>query len=155
MKLQKDNKEHKLQGGLGINQKQILQILNKVASGRQPQDISYYGGSISFGQRCISIGRECTLYYDVPWWIIDVRHAGAIFRQEQGGRLGHNSLRTFNGVLRSLIKKGMVVPVSAKVISQGLYNDPDKVKHCAMTNAPHRGNIRFVVMNIPDALCIK
>jgi len=155
MKPHNDSKGQKLQRGLGVNQKLILQILNKVASGRYLKDISYYGGSVSSGQRCISIGRESKLFYQVPWRIIDVRHAGAIFRQEQGGRLGHNSLRTFNGVLRSLIKKGMVVPVSAKVISQGFYNDPDKVKHCAMTNAPHRGNIRFVVMNIPDALCMK
>ena len=154
MKLQKDNKEHKLQGGLGINQKQILQILNKVASGRQPQDISYYGGSISSGQRCVSIGRESNLFYDVPWWIIDVRHAGAIFRQEQGGRRGHNSLRTFNGALRSLIQKGVVSPIPAEIITQGLYDDPGRMHHNRTKNPP-KGNIRFVVMNIPDALCIK
>ncbi len=74
-----------------------------------------------------------------------------IFRQEHGGRLGYNTLRTYNGVLHALIKKGVVNPVSTEIIIQGLYNDSDRAMHYIKTKKVQRGNIRFVVMNIPDA----
>ena len=67
---------------LGRNQRLVLKILRQLSLGENISAMSYYGGSVGQTERCISIGRDCRLYYDVPWWIIDTRHAGAIFRQE-------------------------------------------------------------------------
>ncbi len=136
---------------LGHNQRCILKLLQELSQGKTMQDISYYGGSIFRGQRCISIGRECSLYNDAPWKIIDLRHAGALFRQEHDSRLGFNTLRTFNGVIHSFIKKGIVSPVPTEIITQGLCNDPSRAMHYVKTERAQQGNIRFVVMNIPNA----
>lgn len=137
---------------MGKNQRMLLRSLQDLSAGRVTHDITYYGGCLAHGRRSISIGRECTLYYDVPWWIIDVRHAGAIFRQEHGSRLKCNTLRTFNRALHALIYKGMVIPLSADIITQGLCNAPQSVIQDAMAQRARTGNIRFVVMNVPNAL---
>ncbi len=132
---------------LGRNQRLVLNILHKLSMGDNISAISYYGGSVSKTERCISIGRDCQLFYDVPWWIIDTRHGGAVFRQEHGERLVHNALRAYNGVLRSLIKKGVVIPLPTETITQRHYNDNEIVAHYPKTVRTKKVNIRFVVMN--------
>ncbi len=112
---------------LGYLQQHILVILRDISTGKGLSDVSYYGGSITNGQRCISIGRECTLYYDVPWEVIDLRHAGKLFWMEHQ-RLGVNTTKTFNRAVHSLISRGIIMPVSLKTVFAGERDMPHGIR---------------------------
>jgi len=134
----------------GRNQRLVLSIVKQLSSGKDISALHYYGGSVSQTERCISIGRDCQLYYDVPWWIVDIRHAGAIFRQARSARLGYNALRSFNRAIHGLINKGVVIPVAREIVSQGGYNDLKKEQYKYPKTA-HRGSLRFVILSVPNA----
>ena len=134
---------------LGKNQLYVFDLLSDLSFGRNVQDIRYYGGSVSKRERCISIGRHCSLFYDIPWWVVDVRHASALFKKAHGDRLGYSCLRTFNRAIHNLIQKGYIIPVATKIIAQGSYEDLLK-RTQESPNIPDE-NLRFVLVNIPDA----
>ncbi len=49
---------------LGKNHRHVLGIIADLSLGLGIKNTKYYGGSVSYGQRYISIGRECSLHFD-------------------------------------------------------------------------------------------
>jgi hypothetical protein len=134
---------------LGKNQRFVLNILSDLVRGRNVKDIRYYGGSVSKGERCVSIGRECKLYLNVPYWIVDVRHTGALFRQKHGERLGYHCLRSFNRTMHGLLKRGLISEVPVEYIKQGKYQKPPGLRFEEPLRTTSSA-IRFVSL-VPDA----
>lgn len=144
------NKTKNTHSALGKNQRYVFDLLLELSTGQKIVNTKYYGGSVYNGQRCISIGRECWLHYGVPWWIIDVRHVGAIFRQKHGDRLGSNSLRSFNKALHGLLKKGLIAEVPVEYIKQGYYKEPHTLTYSEEPVTAVSRAIRFVAL-VPNA----
>ncbi len=140
-----DKVPHTARKRLGYLQQHILVILRDVSTGKELSDVIFYGGSVTGGNRCISVGRECTLYYDVPWRIIDLRHVGALFRKVHGDRLGLNCNRVFNRTVHSLIRRGFIIPVSSPLIKESLFD----LAVIEKTGPPTQGcNIRFALLAV-------
>ena len=111
--------------GLGFNQQQILCIMKDLSAGENLRDVSYCGGAVSGTKRCLSVGRECTLIYNTPWEVIDLRHAGKLFWLSEHQRLGTNVHKTFNRAVHSLISRGIILHVSLKTVFSGERDMPN------------------------------
>ena len=130
---------------LGKNQRHILGIISDLSKGLNLMTIRFYGGDITNGRRCISIGRECSLFYDIPWEVIDLRHAEKVFEQtQQGNRLCTNCQRTFNRTSHSLIKRGLLAVIPTVVIRTGQYLDIEKNIITTFARQTSKEAIRFV-----------
>ncbi len=122
--------------GLGFNQQHVLSILKSLSAGDDLEDVSYYGGSVTGGKRCISIGRGCRLVSNIPWEIIDLRHVGKLFWISEHQRLGVYTHKTFNRVIHSLRSRGILLPVSY-----------DEMLAREGTPKPAASRLRFVRIN--------
>ncbi len=108
--------------GLGYNQLHISQLLEDLSEGKMLEDISYHGGGISAGVRYIAIGRSSELFYNVPHWVIDLRHASKLFHIRESTRLGENTIKTFNRAVHALLHRGLLLSLSNEMIKQGHYD---------------------------------
>ncbi len=131
--------------GLGFNQLHILQLLDDLSEGKLLEDLSYHGGGISAGVRYIAIGRSSELYYNVPHWVVDLRHASKLFHIRESARLGENTIKTFNRTVHALLRRGLVLPLSNEMIKQGHY-DCNIRQH----NTPG-ARLRFILLNVDNA----
>ncbi len=131
--------------GLGYNQLHVLQLLEELSSLEKKDDICYRGGGVSKGERYLSIGRSSQLYQNVPFHVIDLRHASKLFHDSEGERLKENTNKAFNRVVQSLLQRGFLEVVPYECVILGEFTR-QRIKY------PVRdGRLRFVMLNVPSA----